>query len=464
MHSYVLILKKQSLNLISPYEKDCLPPIDLRQASNPDPDLQSEGDYAFAGLFGSLGSVFRSFGQRRGRSVRSDQGTAENLSWCDGEFSLPSGPAPEAYIKVSKEFEEATGIEVNFTILSYQELHQKLILDLTSGSNSFDALMFAYQWKREIDPYMADLKTLSQQVAGAPALALEDYPQRALQIYGVVDGKLRGLPVLGDATLILWNVDQYKQAGFDPAAAPGSWDEIYQRGAKITHSGQTFGYGLPAGKSIQATVTWILLFNAFGGKYFDNDMKPLFDSDAGIKAMDFIVSKLAKISPPGITTWDFPEMFTAFATGQTAQTMMWPGGLGGLSDPAQSQVAGHFKWCSPPGGSLLGGWACGVNKSSANRDAAYVYCAWLTSPEIVRKAALYGGAPCRISSFQDPELVKRYPYYPAILDGMNNSIEYPPVKEAEDFTFWFITRSTLPSQARKRQSKRRTTCSSPFWN
>ena len=347
-------------------------------------------------------------------------------------FPLPSGPAPEAYIKVSKEFEEATGIEVNFTILSYQELHQKLILDLTSGSNSFDALMFAYQWKREIDPYMADLKTLSQQVAGAPALALEDYPQRALQIYGVVDGKLMGLPVLGDATLILWNVDQYKRAGLDPEAAPGSWDEIYQRGAKIGQSGQTFGYGLPAGKSIQATVTWILLFNAFGGKYFDSDMKPLFDSDAGIKAMDFIVSKLAKISPPGITTWDFPEMFTAFATGQTAQTMMWPGGLGGLSDPAQSQVAGHFKWCSPPGGSLLGGWACGVNKSSANRDAAYVYCAWLTSPEIVRKAALYGGAPCRVSSFQDPELVKRYPYYPAILDGMNNSIEYPPVKEAED--------------------------------
>src|ERR1700719_2391512 len=187
-------------------------------------------------------------------------------------FPLPSGPAPEAYIKVSKEFEEATGIEVNFTILSYQELHQKLILDLTSGSNSFDALMFAYQWKREIDPYMADLKALSG---------------------------------------------------------------------------------------------------------------------------------------------------------------MWPGGLGGLSDPAQSQVAGRFKWSSPPGGSLLGGWACGVNKSSANRDAAYVYCAWLTSPEIVRKAALYGGAPCRVSSFQDPELVKKYPYYPAILDGMNNSIEYPPVKEAE---------------------------------
>ncbi len=215
-------------------------------------------------------------------------------------------------------------------------------------------------------------------------------------------------------------------------SAPGSWDDIYDRGAKIVKAGQSFGYGMPAGKSIQATVTWILLFNAFGGKYFDSNMKPLFDSEAGIKAMDFMVSKLAKIGPPGITTWDFPRNVHRLRDRQTAQTMMWPGGLGGLSDPAQSQVAGRFKWCSPPGGSLLGGWACGVNKSSANRDAAYLYCAWLTSPEIVRKAALYGGAPCRVSSFQDPELVKKYAYYPAILDGMNNSIEYPPVKEAED--------------------------------
>ncbi len=116
-------------------------------------------------------------------------------------FPLPSGPAPEAYIKVSKEFEEATGIEVNFTILSYQELHQKLILDLTSGSNSFDALMFAYQWKREIDPYMADLKALSQQVAGAPDLALEDYPSERSRFMESSTDKLMGLPVLGDATL-----------------------------------------------------------------------------------------------------------------------------------------------------------------------------------------------------------------------------------------------------------------------
>jgi multiple sugar transport system substrate-binding protein len=331
-----------------------------------------------------------------------------------------TGPLDDVNAALAKEFEDATGIQVVSTGLSYQEMHQQMILDLTSGTNSFDAVWFAYQWKREIDPYMADLKELAKQIPDAPSLALDDYPARALEIYGVVNGKLMGLPVLGDATLILWNVDQYKNAGLDPDKAPASWDDIYQR------------YGMPAGKSIQTAVTWILLFNAFGGKYFDADMKPLFDSEAGMKAMDFMVNKLGKIGPPGITTWDFPEMFTAFATCQTGQTMMWPGGLGALSDPAQSQAAGHFKWNPPPGGTLLGGWAFGVNKNSAQKEAAYIFGAWLSSPEIVKKSAMMGGAPARISAFQDPELIKKYPYYPAILDGMNNSIEYPPVKEAED--------------------------------
>jgi multiple sugar transport system substrate-binding protein len=347
-------------------------------------------------------------------------------------LGISAGPLADATAELSKEFENATGIEIVSTALSYQEMHQQMILDLTSGSNSFDAVWFAYQWKREIDPYMVDFKEMAKQLPEAPPLVLDDYPQRALDIYGVVNGKLMGLPTLGDATLILWNVDQYKKAGIDPDKPPASWDDIYQRGAEIVKSAKTFGYGMPAGKSIQAAVTWILLFNAFGGKYFDDHMKPLFDSEAGLKAMDFMVNKLGKISPPGVTTWDFPEMFTAFATCLTGQTMMWPGGLGAMSDPAQSQAAGHFKWSPPPGGTLLGGWAYAVNKNSAQKEAAFLYGAWLTSPEIQKKSALMGGAPVRTSAFQDPDLVKKYPYYPAILDGMNHSTEYPPVKEAEE--------------------------------
>lgn len=343
-----------------------------------------------------------------------------------------TGPAPDAYVAVTKEFEQATGIRIIFTALSYQEMHQRLILDMASGTNAIDAALFAYEWKPEIAPFAADLKRLSEQVKGAPPLQLDDYPSRALEIYGVMNGITVGLPVLGDAALVLWNTTQYKAAGLNPDSPPATWDDVYTRGVKLMNGSHLFGYGMPAGKSIQSTVTWLLLFNAFGGKPFDDKWKPQLDSAAGQQAMDFMVNKLAKISPSGITTWDFPEMFTAFATAKVGQTMMWPGGLGGLSDPAQSQVAGQFRWSPPPGGALLGGWSYGINKASSHTQAAYLYGAWLTSPEIVKKSALIGGAPVRISAFRDPELVKRYPYYPAILEGMENAFGYPPLKETSE--------------------------------
>ncbi len=85
-----------------------------------------------------------------------------------------------------------------------------------------------------------------------------------------------------------------------------------------------------------------------------------------------------------------------------------------------------------PQASLLGGWSMGVNDSSRSKDAAKLYVAWLTSPEIVRRMGLIGGAPARISALKDAELIKQAPNRPAVLAGLQGDVaEYPPIKEAE---------------------------------
>ncbi|ASY74211.1 Glycerol-3-phosphate ABC transporter, periplasmic glycerol-3-phosphate-binding protein (plasmid) [Sinorhizobium fredii CCBAU 83666] len=133
-----------------------------------------------------------------------------------------TGAAFEAMATVSRDFTEATGIAVEYVNLSYNEQYQKLILDLTSGAASFDVFNFAYQWKFEIEPYCADLSNIPSEIPGAPDLALDDYPQRALEIYGRANNKLIGLPTLGDVTLFVWNKEAYKAAGLDPEAAPNA--------------------------------------------------------------------------------------------------------------------------------------------------------------------------------------------------------------------------------------------------
>ena len=95
-------------------------------------------------------------------------------------------------------------------------------------------------------------------------------------------------------------------------------------------------------------------------------------------------------------------MLDALMTGVSGQGMMWPGGFGAMLDPKQSAEAANLAFQPTPEASLLGGWAVGVNDSSANKEAAALWAAYLASKEVQRDAP----APARISVLGDPELAE----------------------------------------------------------
>jgi multiple sugar transport system substrate-binding protein len=342
-----------------------------------------------------------------------------------------TSPPFDSSVPLGKEFTDATGIQLQFTRAAPSDHYGRMMLDLTSGTNAFDVSLFIYQWKQDIAPFMAELSTLNTDVPGAPPLALEDYPPKLLEIYGKVEAKLMGLPVLGDVAFMLWNQKAYAAKGIDPKAAPASWDEVVERGHRLTGSDQ-FGYALPAGKTPQCYVAWTLLFHAFGGTYFKPDGQPNLNSEAGVKAMRFMSDQLSSIAPPGNLTWDYAEVLNSFGAEKSTQAVMWPGGFPTLSDPDKSAVAGHYGMAPPPGGALLGGTSIGINAKSKHPEAARLYVAWTTSEAIVRRAALSGTAPARISVLSDPALVARNAHFPAVKEAMlGNTFGYIPMKESE---------------------------------
>jgi multiple sugar transport system substrate-binding protein len=333
--------------------------------------------------------------------------------------------------QASNAFAEATGTRLEFTFVNYADRYQKMMLDLTSGTGSFDVFNYAYQWKYEVADHLADLAHIDREIEGCPPLDLDDYPEKALNIYGRVDQKLVALPNLGSSTFLIWNKQAYQQAGLDPDAAPQSWDQVFANAQRL-RSGERYGFNQPAGKSIQTACLWMTLFHAFGGKYFDDGHQPTFNSPAGVQALAFMAEKLQTVSPPGNLTWDFPEMLNSFATGQSTQGFMWPGGFSTILNPTRSVVSQYLGWRGTPGAALLGGWSVGVNASSRVQDAAKLYAAWLTCKDVVLRNAVETGQPCRISAFTDPGLVQRYPHFPAILASLRADLaEYVPIKEAE---------------------------------
>ncbi len=111
---------------------------------------------------------------------------------------------------------------------------------------------------------------------------------------------------------------------------------------------------------------------------------------------------------------------------------MWTGGFSTLFDPAKSAMAGDIGFSATPEAVLLGGWGLTVNAGSRNLDAAKLFVGWLTCREISKQTALLSGTPCRISSFNDPAVVAKFPVLPAVLQGMSGKVAtYAPIKESE---------------------------------
>ena len=391
-------------------------------------------DLTRRGLALTVGSALAMVAAQRA-SAQTTAAVTRNLprTYAGITLNVVWGPDPvnSAIANFSKEFQEATGITIQWTNVAHSERYQKIILDVTSGTNSFDVYLNAYQWKQELAPYVIDHSKLDQEVKGAPPMDLDDYPARALAVQGRVGDKLMAIPLSGSVTFLVWNKKAYKAAGLDPDVGPKTWEEVYQNGLKL-RTGNQFGYNMPAGKNIQAACQWITLFHGLGGSYLDVKGMPNFGGEAGLGAMKLMAERLEKVSPPGNLTWDNPEMINAVATGQAAQGFMWTGGFSTLLDPAKSVVADSLGYAPCPQGALLGGWAVSVNAKSKHLDAAKLFVAWLTCKENALRLAPLTGQPARISAFQDPDAVRKFPLFPAVLAGLSGPVaEYPPIKQSE---------------------------------
>jgi multiple sugar transport system substrate-binding protein len=331
------------------------------------------------------------------------------------------GGSWEAYRLSSEEFGKLTGIQFDYTFLPDANAYTKTVLDVTTGTNAFDGYVYTYPWKGELGPYFADLEKLVPSIESAPPLDLNDYPGDVIDAYGRVDGKLIGLPILGDATMLVWNRAQYAQVGLDPAAQPKTWEEVAANGGKLKAAGLG-GFGLPGGKGWQVSCMWIILFAKYGGEYFGENYAPQFNSEAGLNATKFMVEQLQPLAPAGNLTWDFPEMLDALTTGTAGQGMMWPGGFGTMLDPKQSKTAADLSFEATPEASLLGGWAVGINDASPSKEAAGLWAAYLASREVQRDAP----APARISVLSDPQLQKTRIHFAAVLQALSGKLALFP--------------------------------------
>ncbi len=188
--------------------------------------------------------------------------------------------------------------------------------------------------------------------------------------------------------------------GYD-LAPPETWDQFKDQAIFFADPPNFYGTQF-AGKDEGASGRFYELVVANGGKMFNDDWTPAFNSDAGKKALSWFVDLYqAKAVPPGTTSYLWDELGAGFASGTIALNLDWPGWAGYFNDPKESKAAGNVGIIVQPEGSagIRTGWSghhgFSVTESCDNKPAAASLVAFLTSEESQKAESSGGSLPTR---------------------------------------------------------------------
>jgi multiple sugar transport system substrate-binding protein len=351
-------------------------------------------------------------------------------------LAVNSGVEGDALKQAALDYEKQTGVHINIAEFPYANLFEKELLDLNAHTGAYDLIMLDDPWfpkfgnqklLTELTPLLESRGQKGPDADFVPAsLALGREPYET--------GALYALPYVGNSQLLFYRKDLFAKHNLKE---PATWDEVLaaakiiseQETAGAPGGGKVYGYVMRAAQGNAAVADFMPIFWAFGGEMFDAGGRPAVNSAEGIAALNFML-ELGKYSPPGYASFNADDVGAHLLQGTAAISINWPAWISSFSDPAKSKVIGKMEFTSMPGGknpgrAEIGNWLIAIPRDSKNKEAACDFLVWATSAEQMKRSAERGNPPTRKSLFNDPELVKRFPAYPAQLRSLESSRPRP---------------------------------------
>jgi sn-glycerol 3-phosphate transport system substrate-binding protein len=274
---------------------------------------------------------------------------------------------------------------------SYQESITKALTAVKSGEPPVTSILLSTDMYTLIDedaiiPFDDLVKTAEDR-----AWLKSFYP--AFMENSQTGGKTWGIPFQRSTIVLYYNKEAFKEAGLDPNKPPGTWKEMAEYAEKLTRrdaSGKVTQWGVQIPSSgfpywlfqALAIQNGVNLMNAAGTETY-------YDKPEVIEALQYwmdLVNKY-KVHPEGIVEWgttprDFFERKVA---------MIWTttGNLTNVRNNAKFDFGVAMLPAGRQRGSPTGGGNFYIFKKStpAQRDAAFKFIKWVTSPQ---RAAQWG--------------------------------------------------------------------------
>ena len=327
---------------------------------------------------------------------------------------------------------------------NYTALSQKLMASIQTGNQPNIAQSYEAWTANMIDGDV--LVPVSDFIEADPDFGDKDF-EDFFQVFidcNTINGKLWSFPFNKSVMVMYYNKDILFQNGIDPDSPPKTWDEYRDYCKKLTidkdGDGTIDQYG--ATLKISAWKFENLLLEA-GGEIMSKDNKtPLFNSEAGVLALEFLtniinVDKTGYLSPGYEGQNDFlASKVTFYEDSSVSLAYMKQTGidfnLGVSAIPVRDTKR-----------NLISGTNVAIFKSE-NKEvekAAWEFIKWFTDTKQTAKwSELTYYMPVRKSAFEEESLKNRLannPEIASVYDQLNYATFEPQISE------WFETRSYL---------------------
>jgi multiple sugar transport system substrate-binding protein len=349
-------------------------------------------------------------------------------------LAVVEGVEGEALKQAALDYEAQTGVHIQIAQFPYANLFEKELIDLNSRTGAYDLIMMDDPWFPRFagSQFLTDLTPLLEKRGHAGPDA--DFVGSSVAVcrHPYQTGALFALPNVGNSQLFFYRKDLFAKHGLKE---PATWNDVLAAAKTIqekepaVNGGKMYGYVMRAAQGNAAVADFMPIFWAFGAEMFDANGKPTVNTPAGVAALQFML-ELGKYSPPGYASFNADEVSAHLLQGTAAMSINWPAWISAFSNPAKSKVIGKIEFTTLPGAvkpgqAEIGNWLIAIPRYSQNAAPAMDFLLWATSAEQMRRSAERGNPPTRKSLFQDPQLVAKFPAYPAQFRSLETSRPRP---------------------------------------
>lgn len=326
---------------------------------------------------------------------------------------------PSAYTlrSLSRLYTQKTGIPVNITIYSYDEIYEAFTN--MSKDSVFDILRLDVTW---LSWFAEKILQPLDGIDPSVAQCLNEFIDGTIEPFSMINGHVYALPTSPSMQLLFYRKDLfndpiYRRTYFEKyreeLLPPDTFDKFNRIAAFFTKSLNPaspvdYGATLTLGSTGVAGSEFLARFFSYQDNLYDEHYNVALNSPAAVRALEQLV-EIRNYSSPKYNSW-WTNTATSFAGGNIAMTLLYSNYASDLLS-STSKVVGNIGYALVPGGNpVIGGGTLGVSKYSRRSNEALSFIRWICSETIASAETLLGSvSPCK-KSYENYEIVNSYPW------------------------------------------------------